>query len=269
MKKIVLAALLFCFFLQINSNLAFAEEPKVSVTGESAVLAGAENEPATAQPVEEKKSEPPTSAPDTSAAQPESPKAPAPQAPVAEEIFIRPTDTLEVEVYNEPDLSRAAEVDNKGFITYPLIGHVKMEGLAREEAEKVVRDLLEKDYLVNPQVTIRVSRPEVPVEPKEPETQEVAPQEEVVLYSYVMLGEIHRSGTYEFNPKKGKMTLLKAVSMAGGFTNIANMGKIKMLRKSDTETKSFVVNAKDIISGKQPDVEIQADDLIVVPESLI
>ena len=88
------------------------------------------------------------------------------------------------------------------------------------------------------------------------------------LQSYILLGEVRKPGTYEFNAAKGRMTLLKAVSIAGGFSDIANINKVKLLRRDGAQTRSITVNAKDIISGKQQDEELMEDDLIVVPESL-
>jgi polysaccharide export outer membrane protein len=179
----------------------------------------------------------------------------------AAELVIKPGDILSVNVYQEADLTKDVEVNRAGFINFPLIGKVKAEGYRKEEAEKIIRDLLEKDYLVNPLVSVKVIR--------EPRAKPLpGPEEEVELVSYVLLGEVRKPGTYEFAPSRGKITLLRAVSIAGGFTNIANRGKIQILRHTGDVTKSFSVNAKDILSGKRPDEELQKDDIISVPESL-
>ena len=180
---------------------------------------------------------------------------------------LRPADVISVDVYNEPDLSRNAQVDRQGFINYPLIGRVKVEGLTQEEVERTVRDLLAKDYLVNPLVSMRLVVDETPA-PITPEAAALE-EEEAILVPYIVLGEVKKPGTYEFNPKKGKMSLLKAISIAGGFSDVANMSKIKLLRREGETTRSLTINAKDIISGKRPDEAIATDDLIVVPESLL
>lgn len=187
--------------------------------------------------------------------------------------LIQPTDILEIDVYNEPDLTKEVEVDKKGFITYPLIGRIKVEGLTKDEAEEKIWTLFEKDYLVNPQVALRIVREEEEVPQVVVQTGQGPgagiEEEEIILESYIILGEVRKPGTYEYNPEKGKMTLLKAISIAGGFSDIANMGKIKMLRRDGAETRAYTVSAKDIISGKRPDEEIYDEDLIVVAESLI
>jgi polysaccharide export outer membrane protein len=188
-----------------------------------------------------------------------------------DDALIRPTDMLEIDVYNEQDLTKTVEVDKKGFITYPLIGRVKVEELTKDEAETKIYELFEKDYLVNPQITLRILHEEekAPAVIVTTGGAEDFIEEEVILSSYIILGEIRKPGTYEFNPEKGTMTLLKAISIAGGFTDIANMGKIKMLRRDGAETRAYTVSAKNIISGKRPDEEIHDEDLIVVAESLI
>ena len=144
--------------------------------------------------------------------------------------------------------------------------------MRQEEAEKKVYELFEKDYLVNPQVTLKVisgtGRFEDIADEIDLAEEEFEPLPEPKIVSYVLLGEVRKPGTYEFDANAGKMTLLKAISVAGGFSNIANMKKIKMLRRDGVETRAFTVNAKDIIEGKRSDEEIHEDDLIVVPESL-
>jgi len=173
---------------------------------------------------------------------------------------IQPSDFLNIEVYNEPDLSLEVQVDRRGFINYPLLGRIKVAGLINEEAATKIYTLLEADYLVEPIVNLQIS--------KRPTEKELFLIEEPELISYVLLGEIIQPGTYEFDVNKGQVTLMKAISIAGGFTNIANMKKIKLLRRQGVETKAITINAKDIIEGKRNDEMIKADDLIVIPESL-
>ncbi len=176
---------------------------------------------------------------------------------------IQPADVFALDVYNEAELNRTVQVDRNGFINYPLIGRVKVEGLVQEEVETKIRALLEKDYLVSALVTMRFVK-------EQDQPPSVAKEKEKALrVSYIILGEVRRPGTYEFNPAKGKMTLLKAISIAGGFSDIANMSKIKLLHRAGESTRSLTINVKDIINGKRPDEEIKSDDLIVVPESLL
>jgi len=186
---------------------------------------------------------------------------------LAEELendLIKPKQTLEIEVYGEPDLTRTVVIDSKGFITFPLIGRVEVAGLTEEEATNKIYTLLERDYLVNPEVSL--SRSTTLLE--ELERLEEKEEANVVLHSYVILGEVGKPGTYEFDSAKGEMTLLKAISIAGGFSPIANEKKIKLLKRDGVKTRALVINAVSILAGKQEDEVITDNDLILVPESM-
>ena len=54
----------------------------------------------------------------------------------AGDVLIGPGDTIKVSVYNNPDLTLETRVSESGNITYPLIGEVKIGGLAVQSAEK-------------------------------------------------------------------------------------------------------------------------------------
>lgn len=68
---------------------------------------------------------------------------------------IRNRDVLRIAVFDEPDLSSdQILVDPEGFITFPLIGRVRVEGMTPGQVEHEIAHLLQKDYLVNPQVSV-------------------------------------------------------------------------------------------------------------------
>jgi len=178
--------------------------------------------------------------------------------PPAEEIIIEiiePRQTLNVEVFQEDDLTRSVVVDPEGYIIFPLIGRVKVAGLTELEATKLLHILLEKDYLVNPQVSLHIAG-------------EGEVWGEIYLHEYVILGEIKEPGTYEYDSSKGEMTLLKAISLAGGFRSIANTKKVRVLKRNGGDARTMTVNVEAIIDGKQEDLVIDDNDLISVPESL-
>src|SRR5687767_2057307 len=76
--------------------------------------------------------------------------------PVAQEYTIGPGDVLKITVWGHEDLSKDYPVTLDGRVPFPLIGSVQAAGLTTSELAKRVRDLLEKDYLVNPQVIVAV-----------------------------------------------------------------------------------------------------------------
>lgn len=162
-------------------------------------------------------------------------------------------DRLRVKIYPEDEYIKGAETDvsSEGAITLALLGRVQVEGSTILEAEQKIVDILSKDYLVNPVVVIEV-------------VERIAAKEK---RSVAVLGQVQKPGNYEL-PLDQRFTLLQAISNAGGFTDIANVKRIKVIRKGDNGKTSVIrANAESILSGKQPDIELEPEDVIHVGES--
>jgi len=161
-------------------------------------------------------------------------------------------DRLLVKIFPEDQYIKGGEmvVSSEGDITLPLIGKVRVEGKQIVEAEREILGLLAQDYLVNPVVVIEV-------------TKEIRKDEKALS----VLGQVQKPGTYQI-PELGKLTLLQLISMAGGFTDVANVKKIKIIRKEKGKVSIIRANAEAIIAGNQPDIELAEGDLIHVGESL-
>jgi len=161
-------------------------------------------------------------------------------------------DRLNIKIYPEDEYIRGGEmeVSGEGTITLPLLGRVTVQGLQVGEAEREIVGLLAQDYLVNPVVVIEVTKR---VEEKEKR-------------SLSILGQVQKPGSYEI-PPEGKLTLLQVISLAGGFTDVANVKKIKIIRKDGDKTRVIRANAESIISGTDPDVELKQGDVVHVGES--
>jgi len=161
-------------------------------------------------------------------------------------------DRLLVKIFPEDQYIKGGEmvVSSEGDITLPLIGKVRVEGKQIVEAEREILGLLAQDYLVNPVVVIEVTR-------------------EVVTHttSLSILGQVQKPGTYQL-PQEGELTLLQLISMAGGFTDVANVKKIKVIRKEKGKVRVIRANAESIIAGNAPDIALAAEDVIHVGESL-
>lgn len=109
---------------------------------------------------------------------------------------VGPGDVLEVEVFGNPDLSRTPTVQTNGMVSLPLIGEVPVAGLTLAEVKAAVTGLLGRDYLVNPQVDVRM---------KEYQSQFVT-----------LLGEVSSPGR---RPLRGGQTrLIDVLVEAGGLT---------------------------------------------------
>ncbi len=153
-------------------------------------------------------------------------------------------DLLEIEVYDEQDLTKEVRVLTDGSISMPLLGTIAAAGQTVTELQTRVRDLLGEKYLVNPQVTVFVKE-----------------------FSHVFVtGEVKTPGSF---PLTGTMTVFEAITLAGGFTDVANPAKVKVIRTEGSEQVSFEVNISDMTKkgNMQDDRELRANDKVIVPRS--
>ena len=161
-------------------------------------------------------------------------------APVDPKSYvIGPEDILLVRVWREPELSSAVQVRPDGKITMPLIGDVQAAGHTPEDLRGKVIEAL-SEYINKPEVIVSV--------------------QSVQSKKYTITGEVNRTGTF---PLVVPVTILEALSNAGGFREFANTKKITVLRNG----KILKFNYKDVVKGKNMDqnVLIQDGDYIVVP----
>jgi polysaccharide export outer membrane protein len=128
------------------------------------------------------------------------PPAGAPAAPAAAGDYeVGPGDVLEVNVFGNEDLSRIPTVQTNGAVSLPLLGEVQVAGLTVAEVQRKITNLLAKDYLVNPQVEVKV---------KDYQSQYVS-----------VVGEVNTPGR---KPIRGRMRLIDALLESGGFKATAS-----------------------------------------------
>lgn len=162
---------------------------------------------------------------------------------------LQPGDLIEMQVFQEDDLKRDVRISQEYTVTLPLIGTVDLQGKTVRQAQQMIQDLYNKNYLVNPQVNLLVL--------------EYAPR------TVNVLGAVNKAGTVDFPPEQ-PMNLLDAITKAGGFSRLADRSKVKLTRTlPDGTTKSYIIDADDIIKGKSKDQwPLKKDDVIYVPERL-
>lgn len=168
----------------------------------------------------------------------------------ADSYTLQPGDRVNIKIYPEDEYLKGAEteVSSEGNITLPLLGKVPVAGQTVIQAEQNLTRLIDKEYIVDPEVVIDVLK--------------------YKKQSVVILGQVVKPGTYEFPPGTTRVTLLQAVSMAGGFSDIANIKKIKIMRKGKKDKSDVIrANAEDIIGGEEEDVELESGDVVNVAES--
>ncbi len=176
---------------------------------------------------------------------------PAPSTgPVAapNDYRIGPQDLLKLDVFGVEALSkRSVRVNASGQISLPLIGTVQAGGLTAEQLAADIAARLAKDYLQNPQVTIFI--------------------EEFTSQRVTVAGAVKTPNVF---PLKGRTTLMQAVTQAGGPTNVANLGSVKILRpEPDGTRKVMEYDLAAIRDGQVPDPEVRGEDVVQVETSAV
>jgi polysaccharide export outer membrane protein len=174
------------------------------------------------------------------------PKLPPPSVPA-----LVAGDILSVHVYQQADLTLEVRVPPAGTFTYPLIGPVEAAGRTTASVEKDIRDRLAKDFLHNPSVTVTVK--------------------EYAKRLVYVLGGVQKPGGYEMSPRHG-MTILQLVATAEGFTDRAYKEYAQVVRHRDREREVIrisLVDVEKLVARGRPeaDVELQPDDLVVIPSA--
>ncbi len=153
-------------------------------------------------------------------------------------------DTVEIRVFREDELTTAGQLSADGTITMPLIGPVRMAGLTTDQAAAAITAKLKDGYLVRPEVSVSI--------------------EARVRRTVTVLGQAQNPGVFEL-PVDRQLTVVEAISMAGGATRIANIKKISLKRRGGPVQ---MLNLKDITSGKTADPTLRDGDVLSIPESL-
>jgi polysaccharide export outer membrane protein len=119
-------------------------------------------------------------------------------------------DAIKITVFGESDLSLEARVDEGGRIPYPFLGQLEVAGKTPKELERSLADALAGDYLVDPRVSVAV----------------------VAYRPFFVNGQVRDPGSYAFQPG---MTVRKAVSLAGGFTERASESRIVLIAEGQRD----------------------------------
>ena len=159
------------------------------------------------------------------------------------EYVIGPQDVVSIDVWKEPEISRTIPVRPDGKISLPLLNDIQASGLTALQLGKAIHDGLTK-FLTNPEVTVTVTQ--------------------INSRRVYLTGEVARAGALPLLPN---MTVLQALSSAGGFTQFAKLKNIYVLRNEGGKQVKLPFNYKEVVKGKNEDENIllQPGDVIVVP----
>ncbi|MFA5685262.1 MAG: polysaccharide biosynthesis/export family protein [Lysobacteraceae bacterium] len=162
----------------------------------------------------------------------------------ASEYRIGAQDLLEISVFQVEDLNKTVRVNSGGQISLPLIGTVIAGGKTAQELEVEISGKLADAYLQDPQVGVFV---------KEFTSQRVT-----------MEGAVRSPGIF---PLRGRTSLLQAIALAGGVSDLANLEGIVIFRTIDGQRMAAVYDLRQIRGGDAPDPEVYGDDIVVVDQS--
>ncbi len=156
---------------------------------------------------------------------------------------LNPGDSILVSVWREDALQKEVRVLPDGSITVPLAGRVEVGGLGTQEVEKRITAKL-KDHFPDPVVTVVVTG--------------------IEGNRVYVLGKVPKPGPVVMN---GRVSVLQALSMAGGLDKFADEGSIKVVRAVDGAQTILPVSYKDLISGQdmKTNLLLQAGDTLIVP----
>lgn len=166
---------------------------------------------------------------------------PASAQTVARKIL--PNDVLLIRVLNEPDMMAEKKVSAEGKIDYFFIGEVDLNDKSIAEAQKIIRDKLDADYLVNPQVYVEVKQ--------------------AALQYVTVTGQVNRPGRVEIPPDH-EMDVIEAIGAAGDFTRYAKKSRIEVRRKDGTKRYTY-----DQLKTPEGRGIVMPEDVIWVDESNI
>jgi polysaccharide biosynthesis/export protein len=171
------------------------------------------------------------------------------------QITLKPGDTLNISVLQDPKFDRSVIVDPNGQIAFPLAGHITADGLTPQKLEKILKARLQRNYKDGEiDVTVAVAnaaKPDIPEEDLKPKI--------------FVTGEVLRPGPYAV---RQATSLVQAIALAGGLGPFAAKRRIQVRRGAGTDETIFHFDYKAYESGSelQGNIPLQAGDVIIVPE---
>ena len=158
-------------------------------------------------------------------------------------------DLLDFRVFQEPELDGVIRVSGDGTAIFPLIGAVNVVGKTVTAATEEIKARYRDGYLVYPQVSLTVRT--------------------YAQKLFTVLGQVQKPGSYDMKGSD-EITLLQAIGMAGGYTKIANPGRVTVKRQQEGGGERLIkLDAKRMARGDDSaSFYIKPGDVITVAESL-
>jgi polysaccharide biosynthesis/export protein VpsN len=167
-------------------------------------------------------------------------------APAIEKSTVGAGDIFVMEIVGEKELPREYQVASDGTVDLPYLPALNVKGLEPQEIARLVRArMIEKGILSDPSVIVQV---------KEYNSRRIT-----------LLGQVSKPGTFPYTPG---LTLVQAISVAGGLTPIADSNKVNLTRNTVKGTQTVVLSLDSMMEGTSPDIQLQPGDRIFVHDRL-
>ena len=162
---------------------------------------------------------------------------------LSQDYVIHPSDVLEISVYGENELTRKLVVRPDGKVSFPLVGDIKVAGHSTSEV-KVMVDKKVSAYIPEASSTIIINQ--------------------LGSLKYYVVGEVARPGMFNM---PSQLTVLQALSLAGGLETFADEDSIIIIRGHGKDTTKILFDYSDVKKGKHLEQNILLDrgDVILVP----
>ena len=164
-------------------------------------------------------------------------------------FLLGPEDELEITVWGNKDLTRITPIRPDGLISMPIIGDVQAAGLTADALAQRIADRLKQYLATTPSVSVSVKT--------------------LNSYSVYVLGEVTKPGKFQL---KSYVTVLQAISMAGGFTPFASKNKIQVVRvieNTDHKREQIYIRVRydDLLNGRgeSNNIVLLSGDTVVIP----
>jgi len=150
---------------------------------------------------------------------------------------LQPGDQLDISVWEHAELSQKNQIREDGTFPYPLLGSIRAAGRTTTDLEKELNERLNQDFIINPQVTIRL-----------------------VDAQFTVLGQKGDSGTY---PIEGTLDLMTALSKAGDILMLRS-SLVEIIRRKGDKQVVIRANVERLLSGRDPNIPVLPRDTIYV-----
>jgi len=160
-----------------------------------------------------------------------------------DDYIIGSGDILDISLWKDEAMTRQVTVRTDGKIVFPLIGEIAAAGRSVAEVKQEMVEKL-KEYVPEPVLTVDVKQ-----------------INSMIIY---VTGRVNHAGRFPVNTP---VTVLQAISMAGGLNAFAKRSKIKVFRQEDGNTVTFPFDYDEVIDGEnlQQNIVLKRGDVVVVP----